>query len=122
MTTEQLVLVVDDDDGMRTSLDALVRSLGYRSATFRSAEQLLCSADARLADCIISDIEMRDGMSGIALAAHFSINEAPVPVILISAYVDEKVYAAGIGAGAVAVLKKPFVGETLIDLIEATLG
>ena len=122
MTTEQLVLVVDDDDGMKTSLDALMRSLGYRTSTFRSAEELLCSADAFTADCIICDIEMRDGMSGISLAAHFSNSDVRRPVILISAYVDKKIRDAGISAGAIAVLKKPFVGEALIEIIEAVLG
>jgi FixJ family two-component response regulator len=121
LITEPLVAVVDDDDGMRTSLDALVRSLGYRTATFSNAEGLLASEHALAAACIISDIEMPNGMNGISLAAKIAAEDPGKPIILISAFVDDGVREAGIGAGAIAVLKKPFVGEALINIIDGAL-
>lgn len=121
MISEPLIAIVDDDDGMRESLDALVRSLGYRTATFSAAEHLLASSEIGEAGCVISDIEMPGGMNGIDLAAELRSCFPARPIILISAYVSERVLADAFDAGAFTVLKKPFVGESLIDAIETAI-
>ena len=122
MNEEQLIAVVDDDSGMRSSLDGLVRSLGYRVSAFSSAEDLLASSALGEARCIISDIEMPGGMDGISLARRLVNANRLRPVILISAFVNDKVEADAAGAGALVLLKKPFVGEALIDYIAKALA
>ncbi|WP_426122868.1 response regulator [Pararhizobium sp. PWRC1-1] len=122
MISEPLIAVVDDDFGMRMSLDGLVRSLGYRTAIFSAAEGLLASDHAATAACIISDIEMPGGIDGIELASKLLELWPNRPVILISAFVNDKVRAAAEEVGAFIILKKPFVGETLIDAIECALS
>ncbi|ULJ75784.1 response regulator [Rhizobium gallicum] len=121
MISEPLIAIVDDDDGMRASLDALVRSLGYRTTTFDAAERLLGSEHIGEAGCVISDIEMPGGMDGIALTMKLLATAPARPVILVSAYVTDRIRTAAMAAGAFAVLKKPFVGETLIEAIESAL-
>jgi FixJ family two-component response regulator len=114
-----LISVVDDDAGMRSSLDGLVRSLGYRVQTFGSAEDFLGS-DARTAcDCVISDVQIEGGMSGIQLAKE--VTPSGTPVILISAFADEAVQAKAAAVGAYCLLKKPFDCEKLIGCIDSAL-
>jgi FixJ family two-component response regulator len=115
-----LISVVDDDEGMRRSLDALVRSLGYHVATFRSAEEFLSSAERQKSSCVISDIQM-PGMSGIELMAEIGASPAAVPVILISAFPNEKMQLEANAAGAYRFLKKPFDGERLIEYLDQAL-
>ena len=113
-----LISVVDDDEGVRTSLDGLVRSLGYRVQTFGSAEAFLDSDARKTCDCVISDVQM-DGMSGMQLAKE--VTPSGTPVILISAFADEAAQAKAAAAGAHCLLKKPFDCEKLIDSIDSAL-
>jgi CheY-like chemotaxis protein len=53
-----MISVVDDDEAVRVSLGALVRSLGRVAYTFASAEDFLNSAEAQATDCLIADIQM----------------------------------------------------------------
>jgi FixJ family two-component response regulator len=122
VNAEPLIAVVDDDSGMRSSLDGLVRSLGYRVSAFSCAEDLLASLALKEARCVISDVEMPGGMDGISLAKCLVDANGRRPVILISAFVNEKVEADAAAAGAFALLKKPFVGEALIESIERALA
>lgn len=115
-----LISVVDDDEGVRRSLDALVRSLGYQVATFRSAEEFLSSAERGRSSCVISDVQM-PGMSGIELTAALSGSAAAVPVILISAFPSDKMRSEADAAGAYTFLKKPFDGERLVEYLDRAL-
>lgn len=121
MILQPLIAIVDDDDGMRKALDALARSLGYRTATFDAAEPLLKWPGIGEAGCVISDIEMPGGMDGIELTVQFRKRYPDLPIILVSAYVTDRICADALAAGAFAVLKKPFVGEALIEAIETAL-
>ncbi len=115
-----LIAVVDDDAGMRQSLEGLVRSLGYRAALFESAEHFLAAPEALSSCCVISDLQM-SGMSGIELA-HSLGERLKGRVILISAFLDERVRILADEAGVRCFLRKPFDGERLIGCIEAALA
>ncbi|WP_027684229.1 response regulator transcription factor [Rhizobium leguminosarum] len=119
-----LVVVIDDDPGMRWAIDALVRSLDYRCATFSSSEDFLASGVVSTCDCVVSDVQMR-GMSGIDLALRLrgqSDAAGSVPVVLISAFADERMTQAANAANAVALLKKPFHGDALVHCIEQAIA
>lgn len=113
-----LVSVVDDDEGVRQALDALIRSVGYRVATFASAEGFLDSSCATTSCCVIADVQMPGGMSGIELIGALGAVAEATPVILISAFVNDRVAAVASAAGARCCLKKPFDGEVIIASIK----
>ena len=117
-----MITVVDDDPGVRVSLHALLRSLGHRAELFDSGEALLASAALDASECVISDLRMRGGMDGIALAQAIARLPARPPVILIPALSDEGSRSAAAAAGVFAVLEKPFDGEVLIAAIEDALA
>ncbi|WP_208247821.1 response regulator (plasmid) [Rhizobium sp. T1470] len=121
--TSPLVCIIDDDAGMRTSLDGLIRSLGYRSMCFACAEDFLESAAIEESACIVADVQMRE-ISGVELCWMVQEryrNQNGVPVILISAFCDDRMRAGAKAAGAIVLLRKPFDGDELVGFIEQAI-
>lgn len=121
-TAAPLVAVVDDDPDICASLLGLLRSCGYRVEVFTSAEAFLANAEVCSAACVVSDVQMPGGMSGFELAGRLSKADRRLPIILVSAFADENAQAAARLAGAKALLKKPFDGCALMDLIDEAVA
>src|ERR1700747_1492338 len=119
MTTDiPLISIVDDDDKVRAATESLVRSLGFKTHTFASAESFLQSTSPLETRCLILDVQMPN-MSGIELQGRLTELGFEIPIILITAYPDEAVRQRAMDAGAVAFLLKPFnvYGQRFIDCI-----
>ena len=58
-----MISIVDDDESVRESTKALVRSLGYAARAFASAEEFLGS-NPDGTSCLIVDVQM-EGLSGV---------------------------------------------------------
>ena len=58
MSEAPLISIVDDDEALRDSLGDLIRSLGFRTQEFASAEAFLRSPRARHTACLILDVRM----------------------------------------------------------------
>jgi FixJ family two-component response regulator len=121
MNHAPVVAVVDDDQSMRHSMNIFLRSLGYRSDTFVSAEEFLESGRLRDASCVISDVRM-PGMNGLELQKRLVSIGCEIPVIFITAFADNKVREDALKAGAIGFLHKPFREEKLIACLEQALG
>ena len=115
-----MISIVDDDKSVREAATTLIRSLGYATATFASAEEFLESG--RLCDtaCLVTDVQM-PGMSGIELQSHLAENGHCTPVIFVTAYPEESVRERALGAGAFGFLSKPFGEESLIACLDRAL-
>ncbi len=122
MADQPLISIVDDDPGIRSSLDGLMRSLGYRVALFDSAEDFLASHDAKDSECIVSDVQMPGGMTGIELLSEVREGGSDVPVILISAFTATDSREEAVRAGAYCTLTKPFDGDDLVHCVERALS
>jgi FixJ family two-component response regulator len=115
-----VISIVDDDEAVRLALRSLVRSLGYVSNAFASAEEFLESSQLNETSCLISDIQM-PGMNGIELQNRLKILDHSTPVIFVTAFPDERYRAHALEAGAIGFLEKPFEGCAMIRLIETAL-
>jgi FixJ family two-component response regulator len=115
-----MISIVDDDKSVREAAKALVRSLGYATATFASAEEFLESG--RLCDtaCLITDVQM-PGMSGVDLQSHLMANGHRTPVIFVTAYPEESVRVRALDAGAFGFLGKPFNEASLVACLNRAL-
>jgi FixJ family two-component response regulator len=122
LTQPPLISIIDDDEGIRTSLDGLMRSLGYRVAMFESAERFLESDVAGDSACVVSDIQMPGGMSGLELLSKVRATDGAVPVILISAFTAAESRGEAERAGAYCTLRKPFDGDDLARCVERALS
>jgi FixJ family two-component response regulator len=65
--------------------DGLVRSLGYRTTTFASAEDYLQSDRINDTSCVITDVQM-PGLSGVELQSVLLARSDPTPMIFITAF------------------------------------
>jgi FixJ family two-component response regulator len=115
-----LISIVDDDDSMRSSLDNLIRSVGFRAQAFSSAEAFLSSNQAHDTSCLILDVRM-PGMNGLELQRQMLVSNWRIPIIFITSHADDDARARALEAGAVDFLYKPFREENLFDAIDAAL-
>lgn len=115
-----LISIVDDDDALRNSLDDLIRSIGFRTKGFPSAEAFLSSNLTHDTACLILDVRM-PGMNGLDLQHHIVAANWRIPIIFITAHADDGARARALQAGAVAFLYKPFREEELLSAIDAAL-
>ena len=120
MPYRALVTVVDDDDSVREAMPYLLRELGYAAAAFSSAAEFLASDALLHTDCLMLDIAM-PGMSGPELHAELLRRGLAIPVIFITARVEDKDRGALEKSGVVACLIKPFGEEALETALKAAL-
>ena len=102
-----MISIVDDDKSMRDATECLVRSLGYRTATFDSAEEFIGSGRLNDTACLITDVQM-PGLSGLELQDHLIADGRALPVIFMTAHAEEAVRVRALRAGAVGFFRKPF--------------
>ena len=116
----ELISVVDDDESVRRSTRLLIESLGFRVATFESAEAFLTSEKRPDTSCLILDVQM-PGINGLQLQTRLAHNGDSIPIIFITAYDDNQSRRQAMQAGAVAFLDKPFTDDQLLQAIRSAL-
>jgi FixJ family two-component response regulator len=116
----KLVVIVDDDDSMRSAVLDLLEAVGLPAGGFASAEEFLRSGKQHETACLITDIRM-PGMSGLELQAKLNAERCRIPIIFITAHGDEKMRLQARREGAVEFLSKPFDNEVLLDGVRAAL-
>jgi FixJ family two-component response regulator len=117
---KKLVVIVDDDDLMRTALQGMLKAVGWPAQAFASAEEFLQSGQQHQTSCLITDIRM-PGMSGLELQAQLNAEHCKIPTIFITAHGDAKMRMQALRAGAVEFLAKPFDDEALLESVRAAL-
>jgi FixJ family two-component response regulator len=116
-----VISIIDDDASVRLATNRLVRSLGYITHAFASADEFLRSPQVNAASCVIADIHM-PGMNGVELQSYLRAQGSRVPIIFITAFPDESIRARALEGGAVCFLAKPFDAATLIKCLDVALG
>ena len=116
-----LIAIVDDVDSVRVALQGLVRSMGFDGTTFASGAEFLVSPDVPRTACVIADVNM-PGMTGPELHLQLRARGSAVPVILITAYADDRVREQVLRAGAVCYLTKPFDDDELIACLHKAVA
>lgn len=116
-----VISIIDDDDSMRCAIKSLVTSLGLRVLTFRSAEEFLQSPRLDDTSCLITDLQM-PGLSGIELQSLLVAQARHMPIILVTAFPEERMRNRAMQAGALGFLSKPFESQMLIKLIDKAIA
>jgi CheY-like chemotaxis protein len=112
------VLVVDDDDAVRSTCAAILRSSGYSVAVASDGDVALRFLEEQAADLILLDLRMprRDGLSVLQSLT------APQLVVLVSAYSIDDALQARADAKVVTYLEKPVKPERLLETVATTLS
>ena len=115
MTTPS-VLIVDDEDMVRTALEQWLRLSGFDTATAASAEEALAAIDDRHPHIVLTDVRM-PGLSGMDLLRSIAERGLPTEVILITGHGDVPMAVEAMRAGAFDFLQKPYVPDQLVHSI-----
>jgi len=113
LPNSNVVFVVDDDLGILMSVKRLLRTNGYDTVLFSSAEAFKSHAGFEKAVCVILDINLNDG-SGIELRHRLKAGGNSVPVIYMTGNDSPTVRTAALESGCLAYLTKPFSAESLM--------
>src|ERR1700730_6031427 len=100
------ISVVDDDESVRTSTEALLRSTGYEVKTFASAELFLESGALGETECLVLDVQM-PGIDGLELQRRLNEARSGVPIIFITATEERTHRQRAIEAGGGEFFRKP---------------
>jgi two-component system, LuxR family, response regulator FixJ len=118
---ERTVFVVDDDEGARKSVCALVESMGLRAEAFVSGEDFLDHYCQDQPGCLVTDLRMPD-ISGLELQEELTKRGVSLPVIVLTAYARTAITVRALKIGAVSVLDKPYMDDDLWDAIRMALA
>ena len=114
------VYVVDDDEGVRDSLQWLLEGKDYRVRCYDSAETFLSRYDPREVACLIVDIRM-GGMTGLELQDRLVERKSPLPIVFITGHGDVPMAVTTMKKGAMDFIQKPFQEDALVSLVERML-
>ena len=114
-----IVFVVDDDISVRESLEALIKSVGWKPETFASPREFLSRARAAVPSCLVLDVSL-PGLNGLELQQQLGAR-TDMPIIFITGYGDVPMSVRAMKAGAVEFLTKPFKDDVLIDAIRGAI-
>jgi len=114
------VYIVDDDASMRDSLSLMLGLLGYRTASFASAEAFLAAYQDKWAGCVVADIKLPE-KSGLELQAELRARGSHLPFVIITAHGDVPSARAAFQSEAVDFIEKPFDETDLRTAIEKGL-
>jgi FixJ family two-component response regulator len=114
------VFVVDDNPGVRKSLQALVEAAGLAIETYASAAEFLAAYDATRAGCLVLDVRLR-GESGLDLQDELRRRNAMLPIIVMTGYGDVPGAVRALKGGAVDFLRKPVPPKKLIAQIHEAI-
>ena len=125
-----VVMLVEDEDAVRTFATRALAGRGYQVIEAASAEDALAALKARRdrVDLVISDL-MLPGMDGLALAAAIRGRGIAAPFLLVSGYATDGMAggtpagaaSAGGGASGVRVMPKPYTLSGLLDAVAQSL-
>ena len=119
----KLILVADDDDDVRELVVFRLERAGYEVVTAADGEQAIELARQRRPDLCVLDV-MMPKLDGLAVTRMLRASEdlRSVPVLLLTASVQEAAVTEGFEAGADDYVKKPFSPQELLSAVESALA
>jgi FixJ family two-component response regulator len=120
MAENPVVYVVDDDEGIRKSLESLIRSVGLNVQTFASAQEFLGAKRKAVPGCLVLDVRL-PGLSGLDLQSELARAEIQTPIVFITGHGDIPMSVRAMKAGAVEFLTKPFRDQDLLDAVQQAI-
>src|ERR1700722_20044315 len=115
-----MVFIIDDDAGVRASIQGLLKSVDLRSETFGTAQEILSRKRPDVPSCLALDVRL-PGVHGLAFQRQLADADIYIPVIFITGHGDIPMTVKAMKSGAVEFLTKPFRDQDLLDAIQQAL-
>jgi FixJ family two-component response regulator len=115
-----MVFVIDDDAGVRASIQGLLKSVGLRSEAFGTTQEFLRSKRPDGPSCLVLDVRL-PGINGLEFQRDLADKGIRIPIIFITGHGDIPMTVKAMKSGAVEFLTKPFHDQDLLDAINQAL-
>jgi two-component system response regulator FixJ len=118
---EQVVYVVDDDQGMLDSTVWLLESVGLKALPFTSGRDFLDACEPGRNACVLLDVRM-PGMGGLNVQEELRRRGIDLPLIFVSGHADVPIVVRAFRAGALDFIEKPYNEQLLLDSVQQALA
>jgi two-component system response regulator FixJ len=116
MPAQPTVYVIDDDDGLRTSMRWLLESVGLAVQTFSSGQEFWAVYEPEGTGCLVLDVRM-PSMNGLDLQEELARRRIDLPVIVVTGYGEVNMAVRAMRAGAFDFIEKPFSEQVFLDRV-----
>ena len=116
----KVILIADDDATIRSLLETVFESEGYKVKEVTSGREVLPAINRERPDLMIMDVRM-PGLSGIEVLEQMKRNNVDVPVLLMTAFGTSNLAIRAIQLGAYDYVTKPFDLDDLLLTVQRTL-
>jgi FixJ family two-component response regulator len=115
-----IIAIVDDDPSVRKGLERLIRSVGWKTESFGSAQEFLASPRTEAPTCIVLDLQL-PGLSGLELQKQMSEAGVETPIVFLTGHGDIPASVKAMKAGAIEFLTKPVDEQDLLNAIQEAI-
>src|ERR1700744_2051738 len=115
-----IVIVIDDDAGIREGLSDLLESMGMGVRTYVAVHDFLQDGLPDAPCCLILDVRL-PGQSGLELQQRLTSAGVNVAMIFITGHADVQMSVRAMKAGAMEFLSKPFRDQELLDAVQLSI-
>lgn len=114
------VFIVDDDAGVRLSIQRLLKTVGLRAELFATAQDFLRRNLPDGPSCLVLDVRLPE-VGGLEVQHKLAAAGINIPIIFVTAHGDIPMSVKAMKSGAVEFLTKPFRDQDLLDAIQQAL-
>jgi len=118
--SKALVMIVDDEEGIRETLSGILEDEGYESITASSGEEAIKKVKETPPDVVLLDVWL-PGMDGIETLQQMKASHPHIPVIIISGHANIEVAVKATKMGAYDLLEKPLSIEKVLLAVDRAL-
>ena len=115
-----VVLVVDDNAGLRSALQRLLTGSKFLVELYASGDEFLANARFDRPGCVILDINM-PGSGGLEVQAQLKRRHVNLPIVFLTGAAEIPVAVAAMREGAVDFVEKPFDNEDLVARVHRAI-
>ncbi len=120
-TDSPVILVVDDEEGLREGLSGLLEDEGYRVLCASTGEQAFEIVRQTHVDLVLTDMKM-PGMNGIELLKKVRAIRQEIGVIILTGFGEIESYIEAMNFGAMEYVSKPFKVNELKFIVQKILN
>lgn len=117
----RVIVLVEDDAGLRTALERVLSASGFDAHAYGSAEAMLADGLFVGADCLVVDLNL-PAMSGLDLVGRLRSRGVDAPAVVITAHDEARIRDEVKRHGIEHFLAKPFLGSALIRLVDTIVA
>lgn len=120
-----MILVIDDDNSIRSSLSFMLKRAGYEVEAVASPKEAIDTIRAVEPELVLMDMNFSlstSGEEGLVLLRQVKIFRPDTPVILMTAWGSIQLAVQGMQAGAFDFITKPWVNSAFLQAVETALA